>query len=257
MRAEDGYCCPPAPEPNTETPRVAMRGIRADFRATTYLSCPQKFSSGPAKVLVLTAVLRVPTQLLRKETEMKKFALIAALLARTAACGGVAFADDDQIGHCPTTIAARPVAVVSNAEKAPDFIDLASQTLKTMGDEHRQLTAAVKRLNDNAADVDGKLLKLYADAQGIAASLRPLHVGVSRNCYPLCVDGTSVANRCVAERLTSTLLARSRAIQGSIQVLEKQLSAGHLETSHLVGCIDTLESQGQRTLSPNTDKDLR
>jgi phage shock protein A len=174
---------------------------------------------------------------------MKKFALIAVLLAQSAACGGVAFAGDDQIGHCPAPIAARPVAVVSNVEKAPDFIDLASQTLKTMGDEHRQLTAAVKRLNDDAANVDGKLHKLYADAQGIAASLRALHAGVSTNCYPFCVDGTSVANRCVAERLTSTLLARSRAIHSSIHVLEKQLSAGHHETARMVGSIDTLESR--------------
>lgn len=175
---------------------------------------------------------------------MKKFALVAVLVARAVSCGAGVYAGDDSARPCPAISGETPVVmVVGGVEQAPDFIDLACQTLKTLGDEHRQLTAAVKRLNDDATNVDVKLQKLYADAGSITADLALLHAGVSKNCYPFCVGDRRIANRGAAERLTSTLLARVKAIQGSIVLLEAQLSAGHHETAQMVGGIDTLESR--------------
>jgi hypothetical protein len=174
---------------------------------------------------------------------MKKILLMAALLTFSTDFAGVVRAADDAVKPCPVNSSPPPTAVMAGVEKAPDFIDLACETLKTLGTEHLQLTAAVKRLNDDAAGVDGKLQQLHCELGSLTASLRCLHAGVARGCYPFCVNGASVANRCVAERLTGTMLARSKAIQGAIQLLESQLTAGQHETARMTGELDTLEAR--------------
>lgn len=172
-----------------------------------------------------------------------KRVFVVAVAAVCASGFNAAFAGEEELTPCAVGGGGGSVASFTAIETAPDPIEHATKLLEVLAKERLDRVAARDRLNKDGASVEEKLKAMHAEHARIGSELQQLHCGISRGCYPFCVSGTQVCNRETAVRMTSTLMARSMAIEAATGMLERNLSAGQNETDQIIAAIDVLEAK--------------
>ena len=174
---------------------------------------------------------------------MKSVLMFAGVVAVCAGGFSGAYAGEDGATPCPASGGGGGTASFTAIETAADPIEHATKLLEVLGKERQERVAARDRLGKDGASVEEKLQNLHAEQARIGGELQILHCGISRGCYPFCVGGTKICSRGIAVRMTSTLMARSVAIEAAIGLLESNLEAGQHETDQIIAAIDGLEAQ--------------
>ena len=174
---------------------------------------------------------------------MKSVLMFAGVVAVCAGGFSGAYAGEDGTAPCPASGEGGVAASFTAVETAVDPIEHATRLLEVLAKERQDRVAARDRLSKDGASVEEKLQNLHTELTRIGGELQQLHCGVSRGCYPFCVGSTKVCSKGTAVRMTSTLMARSVAIEAAIGLLERNLSAGQNETDQIIAAIDLLEAK--------------
>jgi hypothetical protein len=138
----------------------------------------------------------------------------------------------------PTAIPGEMAAV----ESIPDPVEYATKLLEEMAKERQASMAARDRLAKDGGNVEQTLQEIFAELGRLDRDLQVLHCQIGKGCYPFCLNGVQICNRAQAVRKTSTLMARSLALQAAVNLLEKHLEAGQNEADQIIACIDSLEA---------------
>jgi len=174
---------------------------------------------------------------------MKKACVImTAVAVGLSSPGNFVFAGDKAKGSCPVEPSRATPTATSVLEASLDPVEHATRLLEELAKERRANMAASDRLSKDGSSVEQKLQELYAEQGRISRDLQILHCHIGRGCYPFCLNGVQICNRETAVRRTSTLMARSLALQAASNLLERNLQDGQNETDQIIACIDSLEA---------------
>ncbi|MFM7055761.1 MAG: hypothetical protein ACKO2P_02435 [Planctomycetota bacterium] len=170
------------------------------------------------------------------------FVWVAGVAVVLVACSRPVVAGDQAKVPCSTVVSTAVPAKSAVVEGIPDPVEHATQLLEVLGKERQARMAARDRLSKDGASVEQKLAEIRAELGRINRDLELLHCHVGKGCYPFCLNGVQICNRAHAVRTTSTLMARSLALQAAVNLLEKNLQDGQNETDQIIAGIDSLEA---------------
>jgi len=170
------------------------------------------------------------------------FVWVAGAAVVVVACSGPVLAGDEAKATC-AAVASPAFPVTSTAvEVAIDPVEYATQLLEVLGKERQARMAARDRLFKDGASVEQKHAEVRAELERISRDLQLLHCHIGKGCYPFCLKGVQICNRAHAVRTTSTLMARSMALQAAVNLLEENLQDGQNETDQIIAGIDSIEA---------------
>ena len=170
------------------------------------------------------------------------FVMVAGVVAVIVVSAGSVIAGDQARVNCVVvapTVCAPGMAV---GEAAPDPVQHATRLLEELGKERQARLAARDRLSKDGASVEQKLQEIHRELERINRDLEILHCQIGKGCYPFCLNGAQISSRAQGVRQTSTLIARSLALQAAVTLLEKNLQDGQNETDQIIAGIDSLEA---------------
>ena len=168
--------------------------------------------------------------------------LVAGMAVVLVACGGRVVAGDGSNASCVVVVPSAISSGMAGAEAVPDPVEQATKLLEELGKERQARMAARDRLAKDGASVEQKLQEIHGELERINRDLEILHCQIGKGCYPFCLNGAQISSRAQGVRQTSTLIARSLALQAAVTLLEKNLQDGQNETDQIIAGIDSLEA---------------
>lgn len=191
--------------------------------------------------MVFTAIRRC--EFSNGSMAMKKmFVLVAVVAVVLGASGGRVVAGDGCKVPCGVVVPTAFSSGMTGLEGAADPVEHATRLLEELGKERQARLAARDRLSKDGASVVQKLEEIHGELVRIDRDLGILHCQLGKGCYPFCLNGVQISNRAQGIRQTSTLMARSLALQAAVNLLEKNLQDGQNETDQIIAGIDSLEA---------------
>jgi len=170
------------------------------------------------------------------------FLCVAGVAVVLVAAGRPVVAGDGARGSCVVVESAANPSGMFVIGGAVNPVKHATQLLEELGKERQARLAARDRLSKDGASVEQKLQEIHAELGRIDRDMQVLHCHIGKGCYPFCLNGVQICSRAQAVRTTSTLMARSLALQSAVSLLEKNLQDGQNETDQIIAGIDSLEA---------------
>ena len=170
------------------------------------------------------------------------FMCVVGMAVVLVASGHPVLAGDGPRVPCAAVVSPALPSEMTAIAAAPDPVEYATKLLEVLGKERQARLGARDRLSKDGAGVEQKLQEIHAELGRINRDLQLLHSHVGKGCYPFCLNGVQICSRAQAVRTTSTLMARSMALQAAVNLLERNLQDGQNETDQIIAGIDSLEA---------------